>query len=50
MEWSGEIVMFLKSAEFPVRAIKFHKWLMYDLSALKLAKPNPRLENINFFK
>ena len=39
-----------KSAEFPVRAIKFLKWLIYDLYALKLAQPNPWLENINFFE
>ena len=42
--------MFLKSAEFLVRAIKFPKWLIYDLSALKLAQPNPWLENITFFE
>ena len=44
------VVMFLKSAELPVRAIKCLKWLIDDLSALKLAQPNPWLENYKFLQ
>ena len=40
--------MFLKSGELPMCAIKFLKSLKYDLFALKLAQPNPWLENYIF--
>ena len=40
--------MFLKSVWASSEATQFLKWLIYDLSALKLAQPNPWLENYKF--
>ena len=40
------IVMFLKSVWVSsIRAVKFLKWLMYELSAIKLVQPKPWLKN-----
>ena len=38
------IVLFLKSVWASSQSYKL-KWLIYDFSALKLAQPNPWLEN-----
>lgn len=40
--------MFPNSVELLVGAVKLLKCLRYDLSAIKLAQPNPWLENYKF--